>query len=134
MKKALEAHPGNERAWLLAASFAASAEDAEKALRRAVELAPDDDRSLNELAWFLVEAEREGEALPHARKAVFLAPWNPSILDTYAAALQGLGQCREALALEQRAVDVLSERASDEDRKPFLDRLAALQAACGPKK
>ncbi|MFT3914572.1 MAG: DUF1570 domain-containing protein [Anaeromyxobacteraceae bacterium] len=132
-RKAVEAHPGSERAWLLAARFADDAAATEKALRRAVELAPDDVESLVELAWFLVRAEREGEALPHARKAAFLAPWSAPVLDTYAGALQGLGQCPEALATERRAVDVLSEHASMEERMPYYERLSALVTSCGPK-
>jgi hypothetical protein len=81
-----------------------------------------------------VLAEREGEALPLARKAAFLSPWNAAILDTYAAALKGLGQCREALAVQKRAVEVLSEHVSGDELLRYVERVEELEGLCGPKK
>jgi tetratricopeptide (TPR) repeat protein len=132
--KATTAHPESGRAWRFAGAVARKPEEREAAYRKAVELEPDDEVALNDLAWHLVQTEREGEALPLARKACSLAPWSSAALDTLAAALQGLGQCPDALQTQRRAVDLLPERLNAEGRKPYLERLSALEASCGPRK
>jgi TonB family protein len=63
--------------------------------------------SANELAWIHVQAGRYAEAAPLARQARKKAPRNPYVLETSAAVLFGLGQCKEALADQQSAAKEL---------------------------
>jgi hypothetical protein len=53
------------------------------------------------------------------------------VLDTYAGVLQELGKCREALPVQQRAVDLLPDSADPAGRRPYEDRLSVLEASCG---
>jgi len=128
---AVKGHPEDYRAWLFRGGTTEVPAAREADYRKALELAPESETALNELAWLLVSTEREGEALPLAKKAAFLAPWSAPTLDTLAAALQGLGRCQDALAIQRRAVDVLTEQASAETRKRYTDRVDALAAKCG---
>jgi hypothetical protein len=60
--------------------------------------------SLNDLAWLLATSGRAKEALPLANRALDLAPWNASFVDTLAEVASRMGKCAEALQLERRAV------------------------------
>ena len=128
---AVKGHPEDYRAWLFHGNVSRDPAVREADFRKAVELAPDSERALNELAWLLVTTEREGEALPLAKKAALLAPWSAPTLDTLSAALEGLGRCADALFIQRRAVDVLPERAGADTRKRYNDRVDALAAKCG---
>ena len=128
---AIEGHPEDYRAWLFRGDLSKDVAARESDFRKAVELAPESEYALNELAWLLVTTEREGEALPLAKRAAALAPWSAATLDTLAAAVQGLGRCTDALFIQRRAVDVLSELAPADMRKRFSDRVDALAASCG---
>lgn len=131
-RRAVELRPGDARAWMhlserLPKDDAAGREDA---LRRAVQADPESSMALNNLAWELLGAGRSGEALPLARKAALLAPWNAATLDTLAGVHADLGQCDEALEVQRRAIDVLPETASAEDRRKLTERLAQFQRQC----
>jgi hypothetical protein len=131
--RATQAHPEDSRGWLLLAK-ASEGPARDAAFHRAVETSPQQSFALNELAWELVKAEREGEAIPIAVRAVAIAPWDGAVLDTLAAALQGVGRCAEALTVQRRASDVIADGASEEARKPIIARLEALEASCGAAK
>lgn len=132
-ERATAAHPEDARAWTLLADALPRAEEAPRidALRRAVAADGTSFTALNDLAWALLEAGRSGEALPLARKAAGLAPWDAATLDTFAGVLEDLGQCADALAVQRRSVDVLPERADAQARAPYLTRLARLEGRCG---
>jgi len=71
--------------------------------RQALTLAPDHVGVLNNLAELLL-TERPAEALPLAERASQLAPAEPAILDTLAAARAAQGQLDAALQAQERAV------------------------------
>ncbi len=100
LRAAVNARPRDWRGWL---ELGRAAEE-EIALRKAVELNPDNANAQNDLAWALVKAGRAHDALPIANRALDLAPWDPIIVDTLAEVAARLGKCREALQLEERAV------------------------------
>ena len=117
--------PGDWRAWLLVSSVVEGAEK-EAALRKAVQLNPDNATAQNALAWLLVTSDRTREALPIANRALDLAPWNPAIVDTLAEVAARLGRCPEALRLEVRA---MAMRPADESLRK---RQAEVQKRCPP--
>jgi Flp pilus assembly protein TadD len=102
----------------------------EGALRRAVQANPESAMALNNLAWELLGAGRSGEALPLVRRAALLAPWDAAVLDTLAGVHADLGQCDEALRTQRRAVDLLAESTSAEDRRVLTERLAEFERQC----
>lgn len=135
---AVKAHPERGRAWFLLASQLKAEpgreKEREEALRNAVARDPRVASYANELAWFLAERRRPEEAMPFARRAVQLAPGNPNVLDTFAVAAAGVGQCEEALSAERRALEFLPEdEQSKEKEATFSKRLAELQATCKPR-
>lgn len=131
--RATEAHPEDVWAWLLLGG-SGTAEQREAALRKAVEVGPEHAVALNELAWFLVETERAGEAIPFAARAVRLASWDHDVLDTAGAALHHVGRCTEALVVQRRAVDVMPEGTGARTRFAILSRLAKIEASCAGAK
>jgi len=131
---AVETHRRSWRAW---AFLGAALPDGDRqgrlgALRRAVELAPDNPRALGGLARELVAAGRAGEALPLARRAIARAPWSPAGFELAAQASAALGRCADALQLQQRAVDLLPEQLPAERREEVVRALDAYRARCGP--
>jgi tetratricopeptide (TPR) repeat protein len=132
-ERATAAHPEDVRAWLLLGRALPPAEERRRieAYQRATAADGTNATALNDLAWTLLGAGRSGEALPLARKAAGLDPWSAPVLDTYAGVLEDLGQCGEALAVQRRAADVLSEHAREDERAPYLKRLARLERSCG---
>lgn len=132
-ERATTAHPEDPQAWLLLGRALPETEPERRieAFRRAAAGEAAGATVLNELAWALLGAGRSGEALPLARRAARLEPWNSLVLDTYSGVLEDLGQCAEALAVQHRAVDVLSERVGERGRAPYLERLARLERLCG---
>ncbi|XYI02731.1 DUF1570 domain-containing protein [Sorangium sp. So ce1128] len=127
--------PDDGEAWLLLGELLGRRKrDAEQlaALRRAVALLPGNATAYNDLAWVLVTAGHAEEALPLATKAAMLAPWDASILDTYAASLFALGRCPDALRVQARAVDLISHREKGSRGARWLtDKLAEYQSSCG---
>jgi tetratricopeptide (TPR) repeat protein len=137
-RAAVAAHPQEGRAWYLLAQVlpqgASAMAEREDAYAKAVALSPNDASAANGLAWVYVLQGRYAEALPLATRAVELAPWNPSILDTYAMTVAGLGRCEEAIMTEQRALDVLQDYQDENLVKLFRDRLASFTStSCVPK-
>ena len=75
-------------------------------LREAVRLSPDSAEYRNNLAWYLVRAERFEEALPEARRAVELEPTSPGIRDTLAHAAFGTSSWREAAEAWEKILEI----------------------------
>jgi tetratricopeptide (TPR) repeat protein len=86
----------------------------------------------NNLAWGLLRAGHADEALPYAERAVQLAPGDPMALDTYAGVLEARGACAAALGAADRALELVPEGATDEQRAPWVERVARLSKACAP--
>ena len=126
-RAAAAARPGDWRGWLLLAeALNAPADKAakESALRKAIQLNPDNARVQNNLAWALVGDARAKEALPFANRAADLAPWDPGILDTLASTADALGKCPAALQLQRRA-------AAMDTSEAIHKTLAQYEARCG---
>jgi tetratricopeptide (TPR) repeat protein len=130
-------HPDKSWAWLALAWALGSDTDQPRerrqALVQAVQVDPENPHALNTLAWDYATHGQPKVALPLAQKAVKLAPWSASIVDTYAAALAGAGRCAEAVSAELRAIDMLHERASEEERGDYEARLKDYKGGCKPK-
>jgi tetratricopeptide (TPR) repeat protein len=136
-RAAVEAHPDEDRAWLMLAQAlgktAYAHDEQEAAYKKALQLAPKSVSASNGLAWFYVTQYRYEEAFPLAQRAVQLAPWSSHVLDTYAVAAAGLGRCPEAILAEQRAIDLLQEHPDAKLEKSLRERLRAFSpAACVP--
>jgi len=87
-------------------------DDAEKALRRLVEMKPDDAHALNALGYTLVDrTSRTDEGFRLIEKAHRLAPGDPFILDSMGWALYRLGRLDEA---EQYLARAFAERPDPE--------------------
>jgi len=71
--------------------------------RQLIEIDPKSGQAYNWLAWTLVHTKDYQEAKVQAEHALELSPDQPHILDTYAAALMGLGEMQKALAIMQKA-------------------------------
>lgn len=102
---------------------------AEADLRKAKELAPQDVRVLNNIAWLQAtcpeDSERDGEAaVDAARQACELTKWkNKSYIDTLAAAYAEAGYFGKAVNFEERAIKGLSaETGKDREARLALYR------------
>jgi Flp pilus assembly protein TadD len=130
----VRARPDEGRAWtFLAAELERdpSARDERlAALEKAVGLTPDDAVALNNLAWEKVKRGDPAMGLKLAARAVRIAPWSPSMLDTYAAALFKVGRCSEARANQERAVSLLHDEVSSETRQELLAALVQYRSRC----
>lgn len=135
LREQVRVRPGDGEAWRLLASLESDPATQEAALRKAVALLPGNASAYSNLAWHLIQAGRAEEALPFATNAALRAPWDPEILDTYAACLFALGRCPDALRVQHRAVDNLPE--SDRNTRAAQNILAAVsryEDACGGQK
>lgn len=130
-------HADRAWAWIaLATSLSDKPEVAQEkhdALIRAVQADSNDPHALNSLAWDYATRGQPKVAIPLALKAVRLAPWNSAIVDTYAAALAGVGRCSEAVEVQRRAIDMLHDNASEESRKDYWQRLMKYEHDCKPQ-
>lgn len=133
--RAVRDRPDDARNWvLLGAALRDDADGREAAFRRAVAVDPASATALNALAKHLVARQRAADALPLARRAVELAPWSPTVLDTASSVLEQLGNCRGALALSDRAVASLGDGWKKETREALSSRRGRLVQACGRAK
>ncbi|QRK14069.1 DUF1570 domain-containing protein [Archangium violaceum] len=133
-RELVKARPDSGKAWAMLGDAlrqsGGPAEEQEQALRRAVELQPQNATVLNNLAWFYVGSENPQKAFELAKRAVALAPADASILDTYAAVLFQSGNCPDSLRLQRRALDVLHESTPESQRRILQDRLDKYERAC----
>ncbi len=135
----LEKEAGNSHAWYLIGTMAlekGDLDEAEKALKRAIELDPQNPEALNNLSWLYSTANdqrfrRPEEALELALKAAQLRPDEPHILDTLAEALFTNGRIKEAIELEKRATELT--RGSKEHYLRQLEKYErAIQGSSNP--
>lgn len=117
----VRAHPRLVRGWVNlgnAESAAGRDAEAERAYRRALDVAPDDVDALNNLAWLLFVGGRgldEAESLAR-RAASGAGAERPRVLDTLARILGARGRCDEAeeTFAEAQALEALSPARRDE--------------------
>jgi hypothetical protein len=130
------AHPGRKEAWALLSeqlvTHPSTFEERETTLRRALELAPEEPFLLGLLAWTYVSERQPQKALSPSARAVRLSPWSANALNTYAAALAGVGRCPEAHSVQLQAVSALADAASPTARREFQARLATYERCAKP--
>jgi len=131
-RRLTEAHAEDGRGWLLLgeALKGSAVAEREAALKKAVDLRPDDPSALNDLAWLYVEQGKASDAAPLITRAIQLAPYDPSMLETLAAVQAMLGRCSEAVASQSRAIDALSDAMPATGRRDFQDRLERYRTRC----
>jgi len=138
LRNSVIARPKDAQAWLClgrALSEVGNQSEAESAYRKAVALDADSAEAQNNLAALLVSKRQHHEALPFAKRALELAPWDPVCIDTLAAVAHGLGKCTQALVLQRRAVsitqlsDSLLAMGGDD---AYSKRLREYETRCGP--
>lgn len=139
LRNSVTARPKDGQAWLYLAralSEAGNQTEAESAYRKAAALDDESAEAQNSLATHLVAKGLHKEALAFANRAVDLAPWDPSCIDTLAAVAQGLGKCTEALTLQRRAVSLTrmdaTSLASLGDDDLYTKRLREYESRCAP--
>ncbi len=113
LRQGVEFHPGSSAARSQLAHMAFLAGDTKGALaefREAHRLAPDDPKSLNNLAAAINYADGDlKEALVYAEQARRAEPYNAQILDTLAWVHRGLGDTGRALSFSEMAVALQPE-------------------------
>ena len=76
------------------------------------------------MAYLLIEQKKYDEALIYAKKAVDLAPGNPSLLDTYGMALFRVNKLSEAVKYFKKAHVIVPE--SSQISLHYAESLAAM--------
>ncbi len=98
-------------------------------IRAGLAIAPDDPEFNNNIAYILsVELDQSAEALPHAQRAVELAPENRGYLDTLGTVYVRAGEPEKAIAPLERALMLAT---TDPERAPVLVHLAEARLATG---
>lgn len=123
------AHPKDSAFALHLADTALDAKEYDAAQRhyaRVVQADPLNAAAFNNLGWLMFRA-KDPRALEHVQKARSLAPQEPAFMDTEAEIRAQAGQLKEALALQQSAV----EKAPDQP--VYRLHLARLYVAAGKK-
>jgi thioredoxin-like negative regulator of GroEL len=92
------------------------ARDAERLLREAIRLAPDNAKGYDNLAVVLHSLKRDDEALPALRKAVDLAPTNPLFLVNLGNLLGEMARPADAVDAFRRAVAATPDNADIHQR------------------
>src|SRR5207237_5332399 len=133
LRSAAGAKPTDGRGWFLLALEATDAGERETALRLAVEHWPDGALAHAVLAGQLAVTGRAREALPLANRAVDLAPWHPTAVSTLATVAVELGQSKQALILQTRAVEAVQSKgfgSQDTSATEVRDRLGEIRKRC----
>jgi Flp pilus assembly protein TadD len=132
VRAAVRAHPQDPHAWQLLGEVLPDSDFLERkaALEQAAALAPESPAILDALAWDHVRGGRAQEGLPIALKAAAVSPGRSGVLDTVGAALAMSGRCGEALRVQERAVELMSERASARYKAAVTSRLQAFREGC----
>lgn len=108
-----------------------SPEEALKACKQGLELAPDDVMLNNNAAYILSESlKRPQEALPYAEKAAAAAPESDGVLDTLASVQWALGQKDRAIETMGRALRVAR---ADAERATWALKLARWKLETGDR-
>ena len=122
-----QAHPGDWRAFVLLYRRSGDA----KALETAALLSTANPAVLAELSRTRRKAGRSNESLALALQAVALEPNNFDHLDALAWALAGKRRCKEALATELHALEVLPDEVPKSMLAQFRLQSIDLQTRCG---
>jgi hypothetical protein len=133
LRAATARSPEDGRGWYQLGIESTEPAERETALRKAVAYWPDGALAQAALANQLAGTSRAREALPLANRALDLAPWHPTAVSALATVALELGQCKQALVLQTRALEIVeSERVGSVgmDKASFKGRLAELRKRC----
>ncbi|RKH72117.1 hypothetical protein D7X55_26775 [Corallococcus sp. AB049A] len=112
--------------------------DYPKVLAQAYALAPLQKWLATEMAWQRIQQGQHTAALmalrPVLRRSMMGSRPNPYVLETAAAAHFGLNQCTEALAEQQKAVELLPAEWPAPERERFQRKLQDYRSACAVPK
>ncbi|MBE4751282.1 hypothetical protein G4177_24195 [Corallococcus sp. ZKHCc1 1396] len=127
-------HPRSAPAWMTLAMRLAVQAPQDRlyphAVARAHALAPGSWWAATEVAWQQVQTGQSAAALMTVRSSMRRKQANPYVQETVAAAYFGLGQCAEALKVQERAVGLLPEAWPEEEHARFGRKLKEYQRAC----
>ncbi|TMA23450.1 MAG: hypothetical protein E6J85_01930 [Deltaproteobacteria bacterium] len=130
-REIIRGHPDDWRGWAMLADALQGTDEAGAARARAAELAPGNPAALEALARDQLSRGRARDAVVVARKAMTLAPTDPDVLETYAAALADTGDCAAATGLQHRVVEILRERGGGR-ADSSEQRLRMYEGGCTP--
>ena len=130
-RAAAQGAPEDFRGWYALSALSSDPAEKEMAARKAVTLGKECPACNNQLAWILATTGRAKEALTYADRALDLAPWDASAIDTLAEIALQLGQCPQALHLQARATRM--EIAAGLPKAASLERLENVKARCAGK-
>lgn len=133
-RQGVAAHPESDQAWVMLAqalkSAGHSAAEQEQALKKATSLGAQNALAAHSLACLYVDQKKYLAALPLAKRALELAPWSSPAWNTYAAIAFALKSCEEAIAAENRALELIPEGTDRVTERHYRERLGAYQASC----
>jgi tetratricopeptide (TPR) repeat protein len=104
LRRSVTQRPTDWRAWLLLGDALPSGEEKIAAYQKAVALNPDSDLAQRRLAFDLATTGNPAEAIPFARQAIAMVPWDPHGLAVLSVVDAALGQCVEATEVRDRAL------------------------------
>ncbi len=103
-----------------------------RALQRALQLLPEDPALKAAAARVAIVQGRNAEAYALALAALTELKWDPSVVQTYAAASFFAGRCDEAVRAQQHALALLDRDGRERERPRVAERLAEYQKQCTP--
>ncbi len=134
--RAVKAAPDDWRGWYLVLASAGDAPENQalrkQAIERLADAPPDEVIVLHDLTWALLGQGEDGRAVAVAARAVKLAPWEPSVVDAWAVVQASLGQCKEALAAIQRAIDLATDERGGAKAAFEGRRTVIMETLCAP--
>jgi hypothetical protein len=110
----------------------APAEQVLQAARRSLALDDEDPHALSDAAMVLTSSGAGEEAVPLARKAALLAPYEPAAHFTLAIALSSVARCDDAAAAFERGTELFDEHTPAALRKRLVEQTRAMMKACAP--
>jgi tetratricopeptide (TPR) repeat protein len=135
LRAAVARRPDDGRGWYLLGLDATEADERDAALRKAVALWSNGALAQAALASHLAATGRAWAALTPANRAVELAPWSPTTVSSLATVALELGQCKQALILQQRAIETVQAKrvgSGGSDFGQMKEQLAAIEKRCPP--
>jgi tetratricopeptide (TPR) repeat protein len=132
--QSIRAHPRDGRAWYFWAEeqkiMGLPAAGEEEALLRAIAYAPDFALARIALAKRYASVGKASEAVSQAIEAVKLAPWDVRAVESLALGLASQRQCPDALAMAERARELLPESPSRRMRAELDAELKSMLGDC----
>jgi tetratricopeptide (TPR) repeat protein len=128
-RAATRAHETDANAWLLLAQRS-SPESRKELLLKAVSVNDGHPPALEALAWEYLNEGSAEKALPLAKNATGIAPWNGRYAMTYAAALFAMGDCAGAIRWQTIGGKMLMHGLKPNPK--LQEVLAEYQKACPP--